>query len=131
MLGKDVQEAELQEQMEKMKDPVIQQQERQLDLKQAQIEERSKSDAARIAADVEKSKMRDALERERIESQRESTKLQATIDLSKEVMKEELENKKLSAKEKENTARDAAEGARTAVKIVEAAAKLSNGKKKE
>ena len=131
LLGKDVQEAELQEQMEKMKDPVIQQQERELDLKQAQIEERAKSDAARIAADVEKSKMRDQLERERIESQRESSKLQATIDLSKEVMKEELENKKLSAKEKEDAARDAAEGARTAVKIVEAAAKISNGKKKE
>ena len=65
VLGKDVAEAEMQEQMEKMKDPVIQQQERELELKKEQIEQKASSDAAKIAADLEKAKMRDAVERAR------------------------------------------------------------------
>jgi len=124
VLGKDVAEAEMQEQMEKMKDPVIQQQERELELKKEQIEQKASSDAAKIAADLEKAKMRDAVERERIESQRESSKLQSTVDLTKEVVKQEMDTKRLTFKERESAARDAAEGARTATKMVEVAAKI-------
>jgi len=131
LLGKDVAEAQMKENVEKMKDPVIQQQERELELKQAQIEEKSRSDAAKIAADLEKARMRNEVERERISSKEGADRLRATVDLTKEVVGMELETKKLTAKEKEGLARDAAEGARTATKIVEVAAKLSNGSSKE
>ena len=129
LLGKDVAEAELEEQKQKMKDPVIQQQERELELKKAQIEQKASSDAAKIAADLEKAKMRDAVERERIKSQADATRLQGTIDLTKEVVKQEMDTKKLTAKERDAAARDAAEGARTATKIVEVAAKIAKGPK--
>ena len=129
LLGRDVQEAELEEQKQKMKDPVIQQQERELELKKAQIEQKASSDAAKIAADLEKAKMRDAVERERIKSQADATRLQGTIDLTKEVVKQEMDTKRLTFKERESAARDAAEGARTATKIVEVAAKIAKGPK--
>ena len=128
LLGRDVAEAELEEQMEKMKDPVIQHQERELELKKTQIEERSKSDAAKIAADLEKAKMRNEIERERINTQQETAKIKSTMDMVSELTKIETDNaaesKRLSAKERDRTARDAAEGARTATKFVEVAAKL-------
>ena len=128
LLGRDVAEAELEEQMEKMKDPVIQHQERELELKKTQIEERSKSDAAKIAADLEKAKMRNEVERERINTQQETAKIKSTMDMVSELTKIETDNaaesKRLSAKERDRTARDAAEGARTATKFVEVAAKL-------
>ena len=40
-------EAQLQEQMKKMEDPVIQHQQKELELKQAQLEAKMKTDAAR------------------------------------------------------------------------------------
>ena len=124
LLGRDVAEAEMQEQMEKMKDPVIQQQERELELKKEQIEQKASSDAAKIAADLEKAKMRDAVERERIQAQSKSAHAQSTVDMTKEVIKQEMEQAKLTAKERDAAARAAAEGARTAAKVVEIAAKV-------
>jgi len=135
LLGRDVAEAELEEQMEKMKDPVIQQQERELELKKAQIDERSKADAAKIAADLEKAKMRNAIERERIAANKETATLKSVLELTSDISKldvtSQMEEKKLSAKERDRTAKDAAEGARTATKIAEVAIKAARDLSKE
>ena len=132
LLGRDVAEAQMKEQAEKMKDPVIQQQERDLELRQSQIEEKSKSDAAKIAADLEKARLRNEVERERIASKEGSDRLRATIDLTNAALSAEESNKKMTAREREQASRSAEEGARTATKFVEMAAKITReGKNKD
>ena len=68
LLGRDVAEERLKEQMAQQEDPILQQQKRELDIKESQIDSKTKTDAARIAADIEKAKIRDETERRRIES---------------------------------------------------------------
>jgi len=68
LLGRDVAEMQLKEQMEKMKDPVVQQQNKQLEIEEAKVQSKMQSDAARIAADLKKASLRADLEREKIES---------------------------------------------------------------
>jgi hypothetical protein len=68
LLGRDVAEMQLKEQMEKMKDPVVQQQNKQLEIEEAKVQSKMQSDAARIAADLKKASLRAELEREKIES---------------------------------------------------------------
>ena len=68
LLGRDVAEMQLKEQMAKMKDPVVQQQNKQLEIEEAKVQSKMQSDAARIAADLKKASLRAELEREKIES---------------------------------------------------------------
>jgi hypothetical protein len=68
LLGRDVAEMQLKEQMAKMQDPVVQQQNKQLEIEEAKVQSKMQSDAARIAADLKKAALRAELEREKMES---------------------------------------------------------------
>ena len=68
LLGRDVAEMQLKEQMAKMKDPVVQQQNKQLEIEEAKVQSKMQSDAARIAADLKKASLRAEIEREKMES---------------------------------------------------------------
>ena len=68
LLGRDVAEMQLKEQMAKMKDPVVQQQNRQLDIEETKVQSKMQTDAARIAADLKKASLRAEVDRERIDS---------------------------------------------------------------
>ena len=62
----DERQEEIREQLE---DPVIQQRERELDIRQAEVSRKMKADAERIALDLEKAKATTEVEKERIASQ--------------------------------------------------------------
>ena len=68
LLGRDVAEMQLKEQMAKMQDPVVQQQNKQLEIEEAKVQSKMQSDAARIAADLKKASLRAEIEREKMES---------------------------------------------------------------
>lgn len=68
LLGRDVAEMQLKEQMAKMKDPVVQQQNKQLEIEEAKVQSKMQSDAARIAADLKKASLRAEIDREKMES---------------------------------------------------------------
>ena len=82
-------EAELREQLE---DPVIQQRERELDIREAEVQRKMKADAEKIALDLQKARAQEEIEKERIASQERIAG--ANIGL-----KAATENKKISSKE--------------------------------
>ena len=103
LLGRDQAEAQLQEQMKKMEDPVIQQQNRELDIKEAQLQSKMKTDAARIAADLKKAEERVEVDLKKIRSKEMLTGLEVGKDIS-------IASKEDSQKSKERMSKDAVEG---------------------
>ena len=85
----DQRQEEIREQLE---DPVLQQRERELDIRQAEVQRKMKADAERLALDLEKAKATNEVEKERIASQERIAG--ANIGL-----KAATENKKISSKE--------------------------------
>ena len=112
LLGRDIAEQQLKEQMAKMQDPVIQQQNRELDLREAQIESKVKTDAAKIAADLKKAEDRNEIEKERISSQEFLTGLKVGSDVG-------LAHAEMSDKNDERTAKELLEGVNTGIKMAE------------
>jgi hypothetical protein len=103
LLGRDIAEQQLKEQMAKMKDPVIQQQNRELDIKEAQVESKIKADAAKIAADLKKAEDRLEVEKQKITSSEMLAGLNAGKDVA--IATKDDENRKA-----DRIAREAAEG---------------------
>ena len=103
LLGRDQAEAQLQEQMKKMEDPVIQQQNREPDIKEAQLQSKMKTDAARIAADLKKAEERVEVDLKKIRSKEMLTGLEVGKDIS-------IASKEDSQKSKERMSKDAVEG---------------------
>jgi hypothetical protein len=68
LLGRDVAEMQLKQQMAKMQDPVVQQQNKKLEIEETRVQAKMQSDAARIAADLKKAALRADVEREKMES---------------------------------------------------------------
>jgi len=99
LLGRDVAEMQLKEQMEKMEDPVVKQQNRQLDIDESKVTSKMQTDAARIAADLKKAALRAEVDRERISSAELIKGIEIGVDSSIDVQKLALEKKKNEAKE--------------------------------
>tara|TARA_R110000765_G_scaffold81269_1_gene158974 strand:+ start:3923 stop:6421 length:2499 start_codon:yes stop_codon:yes gene_type:complete len=112
LLGRDIAEQQLKEQMAKMKDPVIQQQNRELDIREAQVESKVKTDAAKIAADLKKAEDRNEIEKEKISSQEFLTGLKVGSDVG-------LAHAEMSDKNDERTAKELLEGVNTGLKMAE------------
>lgn len=105
LLGRDVAEAQLKEQMAKMKDPVIQQQNRELDIEEEKVQSKIKTDAARIAADLKKAGLRADLEREKIAS----SEFMKGVEIGAEAT---IEDRKITVDEEKNEAKQMLEGIR-------------------
>ena len=73
VLHKDVAEERQKELQQKLKDPVIQQRDRELDIREAQVQAKMKADAEKIAADLQKSTITAGTELERLASQERIT----------------------------------------------------------
>jgi hypothetical protein len=99
LLGRDVAEMQLKEQMEKMEDPVVKQQNRQLDIDESKVSSKMQTDAARIAADLKKAALRAEVDRERISSAELIKGIEIGVDSSIDIQKLEIEKKKNEAKE--------------------------------
>ena len=112
LLGRDIAEQQLKEQMAKMKDPVIQQQNRELDIREAQVESKVKTDAAKIAADLKKAEDRNEIEKEKISSQEFLTGLKVGSDVG-------LAHAEMSDKNDERTAKELLGGVNTGLKMAE------------
>ena len=72
-MHKDLAEERQKEIQQKMEDPVIQQRDRELDIRESQVQSKMKSDAEKIAVDLQKSKVVAATELERLASQERIT----------------------------------------------------------
>lgn len=116
LLGRDVAEAQLEKQMAQMKDPVIQQQNRELDIKEAQLDSKMKTDAARIAADLEKAGIRADTDQKRLDSQ----ELIAGVEIGRDFA---LADKKGEKDDLDRDSRDMLEGLKLGQKIAEARVK--------
>jgi hypothetical protein len=112
LLGRDEAEAQLKKQMEQMEDPVLQNQKRELDIEEAKLDAKTKTDASRIAADIRKAEIRDETERLRIKSKELLSGFETAA-------KGDLEADKLSKDGKDRVSREVIEGVRIGSKASE------------
>ncbi len=105
LLGRDQAEAQLKEQMEKMEDPVLQNQRKELEIEEAKLEAKTKTDASRIAADLRKAQIKDETERLRIKSKEFLTGFETAA-------KADVEAEKVSKDDKDRVSREVIEGAK-------------------
>ena len=122
LLGKDQMEAQQEKEQQQAKDPVFQQQQRDLDIREADVERKTATDKMRVAADLQKTAMRDATERERIDSQERSIGAQIGAKIATEVMEDAREDVKISAE-------DAREGTKLGVEIAKQLMKAEDVKR--
>ena len=122
LLGKDQMEAQQEKEQQQAKDPVFQQQQRDLDIREADVERKTATDKMRVAADLQKTAMRDATERERIDSQERSIGAQIGAKIATEVMEDAREDVKVSAE-------DAREGTKLGVEIAKQLMKAEDVKR--
>ena len=105
LLGRDQAEAQLREQMEKMEDPVLQNQRKELEIEEAKLEAKTKTDASRIAADLRKAQIKDETERLRIKSKEFLTGFETAA-------KADIESEKILKDDKDRISREVIEGAK-------------------
>ena len=98
LLNKDISEAQQQENQEKMQDPVIQMQQKKLELQEQDIKRKADTDRARLVANMAQAEMRQETEHHRIAQQSELDGMRLGIDIAKN--KEELAAKRLQEKAK-------------------------------
>jgi len=105
LLNKDISETQQQENQQKMEDPVIQMQQKKLELQQQDIQRKADTDKARLAANMAQAEMRQETEQYRIDQQSELEGVRLGVDIAKSKAeladkKEELEAKNLIEKAK-------------------------------
>ena len=115
-------EAQQEKEQEQAKDPVFQQQQRDLDIREADVDRKAASDKMRIAADLQKTAMRDATERERIDSQERITGAQIGAKIASDIMEDAQQDIKISAE-------DAREGTKLGVDIAKQLMKVEDVKR--
>ena len=98
LLNKDVSEAQQQENQEKAEDPVIQMQQKKLELEQQDIQRKTETDKARLAANMAQAEMRQETERYRIDTQSELEGTRLGVDIAKS--KAEINNKEKELNDK-------------------------------
>ena len=102
VLHKDIAEERQKEVQEKLKDPVIQQRERELDIREAQVKSKMQTDAQKIVADLQKSQVTAATELERLASQERITSANIAARLATDEAeissKEKIEGAKIGEK---------------------------------
>jgi len=81
--GKAQQQAVLERQMQAAQDPVIQQQQAELQVKQAKVKQEAQEAALEAKTDIQKTEMRNDLERERLKQQKELAEAKMQVDLIK------------------------------------------------
>jgi hypothetical protein len=111
LLGRDVAEMQLKQQMAKMQDPVVQQQNKKLEIEETRVQAKMQSDAARIAADLKKAALRADVEREKMES----AEMLKGMEIGAETV---IENRKIDVQEDEIEAEKLLEGIKLGNQIV-------------
>jgi len=112
VLGKDQAEMQQKEIQERMEDPVVQMQEKELKIKEAEVYRKAEENATKVAADLAKAEERAKIDRERMATQERIAGARIGADVAKEQAKEAQEDRKVSANQR-------LEGARLGEKIAE------------
>ena len=81
--GKAQQQAVLEQQMQAAQDPVVQQQNEEIKIKKAKVQQEADEAKLEAKTDIEKTRMRNDLERERLAQQRELAEAKMQVDLLK------------------------------------------------
>ena len=116
LLRKDMAEAQLQQQIQQSQDPVVQQQNRELDIKEAEVQRKAEGERLRVQADLDKTKLRDATERDRIDAQREIAGANIGARIADKTIQAELKEKAIDVKAAEKGAEIGANIAREFIK---------------
>ena len=113
LLQKDQAEAQQQKAQEMAQDPIVQQQQEELNIRRMEVERKAQADQLRADVEMDKAEMTDARERERIESNERITGAQIGAKIASDVLEGEIKGTELAEKEK-------MEGARLGVEIAKA-----------
>jgi len=106
LLGKNMQEAQMEEIQEQMQDPVLQMQQQELAIKAQQAQSKTETDEARIAADLEKARMKDELERIKIEADLEMAGAKVGADIARVSAQERTKGAEIGRKMAETITKD-------------------------
>ena len=113
LLQKDIAEARQAEAQRMAEDPIVQQQQRELEIREMDVQRKAKADKLKADVELEKAAMTDARERERIESTERVVGAQIGAKIAGDVLEGEIKGVELAEKEK-------MEGARLGVEIAKA-----------
>ena len=110
LLQKDIAEVQQEENQKLAEDPVIQMQQKRLELEAADIERKAQTDQARIIANMQQAAMRHQSEKDRTQSQAEIDAMRIGIDIAKS-------KAELASDEREISSKDAMEKAKLVANI--------------
>jgi len=106
LLGKNMQQAQMEQAEEQMQDPVLQMQQQELAIKAQQAQSKVETDEARIAADLEKARMKDELERIKIEADLEMAGAKVGADIARVSAQERTKGAEIGRKMAETITKD-------------------------
>ena len=95
LLQKDVAEAQMQQNQALQQDPVVQMQQKEVAIKEAEVQRKAQKDQADIALRAEEMRLRDERERLRIDSQEEIAGAQIGAKIGEAKLKQQAEGAKL------------------------------------
>jgi hypothetical protein len=110
LTGKDKREMEAQRIQEQMKDPIVQLQQAELQLKAKQAQDKAATDMARIQVDLQKSKEKNELEREKLSQEVRVEGAKLGVRVAEDSSREEIEKSRMKSK-------DMLEGVKVGVEI--------------
>tara|TARA_Y100000114_G_scaffold46558_1_gene42350 strand:- start:2667 stop:5165 length:2499 start_codon:yes stop_codon:yes gene_type:complete len=110
LTGKAIQMAEAEQIAAQAQDPVLQMQQRELDIEAAKVSSKAQADMAKIMADLEKASQKIAFDREKLAASQQIEGAKLGVKISETNTKEELESAKIASK-------DQLEGAKLGVEI--------------
>ena len=99
LLQKDIAEVQQEENQKMAEDPVIQMQQKRLELEAADIERKAQTDQARIIANMQQAAMRHKSEKDRTETQAEIDAMRIGIDIAKSKAELASDEREISSKE--------------------------------
>ena len=116
LLGKDQAEMQMQQIQERMEDPVIQMQQRELAIKEQDVQRKALEAQARIQADLQKARDRNELDAERIDAQERIAGAKIGAESAKQALEAEMEGEEISSRERIEGAKIGAEVAKELMK---------------
>jgi len=99
LTGKDKREMEAQRIQEQMKDPIVQLQQAELQLKAKQAQDKAATDMARIQVDLQKSKEKNELEREKLSQEVKVEGVKIGVRVAEDASREKIERSRMQSKD--------------------------------
>jgi hypothetical protein len=115
LLKKDISEVQQEENQKLAEDPVIQMQQKRLELEASDIERKAQTDQARIIANMQQAAMRHKSEKDRMESQAEIDAMRIGVDIAKSRAEADSDEREISNKEAMEKAKLVADVGKTLV----------------